>query len=297
MLIGGEPFAHRGLERWLKHQSHKLYLTIYTNFSTRRFEGGWPENVHFLTSLDAACSDTYRTLRRRDLYTNTRDNLISNAKWIIHADTTVSKVNIKELPDILAITEPIGCSHWFLPVDPRIVRFRNHVISSGKAGFDPKRLTLLTDAASNLNAILLEEKDIAAIEDFYTGHRQSKRINTFAMFRGIYYASKRHFLDLDGYGQTLAADEVPPINETNCPGLSAYMEVTLDARGDFVPIVHCDMLCAKCENSQPPKFETFVELFEWESEARSTVRCNSFCGRTQFLGLDDYMKMFSEVRP
>jgi organic radical activating enzyme len=305
MIIGGEPFTHPGLQEFLYNQTFNIYLTIYTNFAVKLKYEEWPENVHFITSLDAADDETYRRIRGAETYQLTRNNIQKYTPWIIHADTTVSKSNLCQLSAIREITRPVNCTHWFLPVDPRMLRYMGNAISpQDRVALHPRAQTVQATADS-LREMLLDDDDLFEVERFFEGLGEYELTNDFDMFQGVYLSGIRHFADLQGYGDRCAVDTPQYAEQHSCPGIRKYMEVTLDSEGKFIPVVHCPELRQMLHLRRKsyfdtfpclgPEFANFADLFAWEAEQRQHPGCRVFCARTQYLGVDEYMKSFSDV--
>ena len=85
MLIGGEPFVHEGVPRFLQKQRIDTEITVYTNFVWPDPDITLPDNVFFLSSLDAAQQDVYGQLRR------TKDFAYSQENMRRHADRLISR--------------------------------------------------------------------------------------------------------------------------------------------------------------------------------------------------------------
>src|ERR1700754_3247947 len=64
MLIGAEPFIHEGMVRFLERQRIDTCITVYTNFVWPEPDVRLPDNVYFLSSLDAASQNIFGQLRR-----------------------------------------------------------------------------------------------------------------------------------------------------------------------------------------------------------------------------------------
>jgi hypothetical protein len=311
MIIGGEPFEHPGLADFLKEQSFGAYLTIYTNFTVPLPKSHWPSNVHFITSMDAPDDLTYRQIRRTEDFPITQNNIKENKTRIIHVDTTVSRLNISKLDQILEKTEEIGCTHWFLPIDPRIIRYAR------RNPYDPRADAM----ARRVAQALLNELDLAKVKSFFEINRENKRINDYNMFAGLFYAGIHHFADITG-GMSDDQHLIANANVDRCPAGERYLEIGFDNSGNFVPILHCPELYALCENNTlarldemsedtrnhnrsssfqsyefdiTPHFERFEDLIEWLTEKYQSVGCKSFCGRTQFLGIDEYKDLFGKM--
>ena len=292
MLIGGEPFMHKGLEDWLRHQEYEIEITLYTNLAVGPMPSDWPKNVRFLISLDAADDETYNRIRRRDRFGQTQENLRNIGPNLIHVDTTVSRYNLHQLDAIRDITRPYGCTHWFLPIDPRMLRYRE---SRALATPDNDEMQRIDEVVDLLKPALLTGKDLPVMRAFYDHHADDDRINDLAMFNGLYVSGTRHFHDLEDYGVQGQEAEMPAITAATCPGLNSYMEVFFDRAGNFVPTLHCDRLRESEAHRLPACFDSFSGLMAWEGHTRAAVVCERFCGRTQFLGLDEYKDMFAAV--
>ena len=283
MLIGGEPFSHPGLAEFLQHQTFTTYITVYTNFAHEIPEYDWPENVHFITSMDAADEATYLRTRRTKDFPLVHRNLLRNAPWIIHADTTVSQLNYQSLDDILALSRRIGCTHWLLPIDPRMIRYAaDHT--------DDYRVRKTAD---RLNAALLDDQVLTEVRAFYDRHADETRLNRFSMFWGLYVSGTKHFTDLPDYAPTIERGSVNDLD--GCPAGERYLEITFDDTGRFVPVLYCPDLIRRFPKHTVPSFARFSELIDWLTEQYQVADCSTFCGRTQFLGIDEYKDRFSEV--
>ena len=287
MIIGGEPFVHEGLAEFLSQQSYCIYTIIYTNFAVPLEKYQWPRNIHFITSWDAPDDKTYRQIRRTKDFPIVMRNISLNKDKIIHVDTTVSKLNILKLDHILEMTEEIGCTHWFFPIDPRVLRYAKH--------HPENKLAQIT--ASKLMKIVLDFSDLEVVKKFFERHQDNNRINEYSMFEGIYLAGFRHFQDIPEYSKKIKINEINiPFDIKHCPAVEHYLEITFDRFGKFIPILHCPILREKHPDERLPRFNNFGELIEWISTIRSQIKCKSFCGRTQFLGLDVYKDTFSEMK-
>jgi MoaA/NifB/PqqE/SkfB family radical SAM enzyme len=188
MISGGEPFEHLGPVDFLKEQSFGAYLTIYTNFTVPLPKSHWPSNIHFIASMDAPNDLTYRQIRRMEDFRISQNNIKENKRQIIHVDTTVSRQNISKLDQILEKTEEIGCTHWFLPVDPRVLRYVRRNPYDLRADAMARRVT----------QALLNELDLARVKSFFEINRENKRINDYNMFAGLFYTGLHHFADITG---------------------------------------------------------------------------------------------------
>lgn len=287
MIIGGEPFVHDGLAEFLSQQSFNIYIVIYTNVAVPLSKYQWPDNIHFITSWDAPDGETYRQMRRTKDFPLVMENIYKNKDKIIHVDTTVSRLNIMKLDRILEMTEEIGCTHWFLPIDPRVLRYaKNH-----------KDNLLAQITAKNLKDILLDLSDLEIMKDFFDRHKDNPRINDYAMFEGLYLAGIRHFQDIPEYSNKIDYKDVEiPSKIEHCPAVENYLEITFSRSGKFISIIHCPLLRKIYPEYKVPQFDSFENLIKWMSSIRAQIKCNAFCGRTQFLGLDSYKDTFSEVK-
>jgi len=288
MIIGGEPFTHPGLAEFLSEQSFNIYIIVYTNFAVPLQKYQWPDNIHFITSWDAPDDETYRRIRRTKHFPLVMKNINQNRDRIIHVDTTVSRLNIMKLDRILEMTEEIGCTHWFLPIDPRVLRYAK------KHKNDP----LAKIVAKKVKEILLDYSDLKIIKDFFNRHKNNPRINDYSMFKGLYLAGIRHFEDLPEYSYS---NEIIPSNiDTpsieHCPAVENYLEITFNRSGKFIPVIHCPLLKRIYPEHRVPQFDNFDDLIKWVSSIRAQIKCSTFCGRTQFLGLDSYKDVFSKVK-
>lgn len=302
MIIGGEPFTHPGLVDFLLEQELDIFLSVYTNFSIELPDVDWPSNVHFLTSLDAACEETYMKIRRTDDWETTQKNMRRHADNLLHVDTTVTQLNVNEMDEILALTEEFDCGHWFLPGDPRIVDYSKQ---------HPEN-ELASSTAQSMVPHLLDEDSIGDIKKFYDEHGHIERTNNLEMFLTLYYQG------VDIYGHLPEYDlEIPDGIELQqpsgaCPAGERYLEIGFDDDGNFVPILHCPEIREgfeidpnpgterRASSFQPyqgdptPHFREFDELMDWMGEQFSGVDCAQHCGKTQFLGLSDFNTMLQE---
>jgi MoaA/NifB/PqqE/SkfB family radical SAM enzyme len=287
MIIGGEPFVHDGLAEFLSQQSFSIYTIVYTNFAVPLEKHQWPDNIHFITSWDAPDEETYRQIRRTKDFPLVMRNISQNKDKIIHVDTTVSRLNIMKLDRILEMTEEIGCTHWFLPIDPRVLRYaKNH----------PENL-LAQITAKKLRNILLDLSDLKIIREFFERHKNNSRINDYSMFEGIYLTGIRHFQDISEYSGKIEISKINvPSKIEHCSAVENYLEITFDYSGKIVPILHCPILRKKYSDDEIPHFNNFESLIDWISAIRAQIKCKSFCGRTQFLGMDSYKDKFSDVK-
>ena len=301
LIIGGEPFVHRGLNEFLLQQRFDIYITVYTNLAVPINRCDWPDNVHFITSLDAADPETYQRIRGANVYELTQQNMRKLGARIVHADTTVSRANLHQLSRIRQITEPLGCTHWFLPVDPRMLRYAGS--DGDDADLHPKH-ELVQTTREKLEEILLSPSDLDTVQDFYN-QSGDHLTNDFAMFRGVYLSGLGHFEDLEEYSAQSKCHPPQYHEKHACPGIRKYMEITFAADGRMLPVVHCPelrnilgMSNVSHRHTFPatgPAFEHFEDLFAWEVKERVRPECRTFCGRTQFLGVDEYMETFSAV--
>lgn len=302
MIIGGEPFTHPGLTNFLLDQDLDIFLSVYTNFSIELPDVSWPDNVHFLTSLDASCAETYMKIRRTDDWETTQKNMRRHADNLLHVDTTVSKLNVDEMEDILTVTEDFDCGHWFLPGDPRIVEYARKHPENSRA----------QSTADSMVPHLLDEDSIGVVKQFYDEHGHKDRTNNLEMFLTLYYQG------VDIYGHLPEYDlQVPEGIELQrpdgqCPAGERYLEIGFDDSGQFVPIMHCPELLEGFEfddetdgerrvsSFQPydgdptPHFKEFGPLMDWMSDQYVGVDCSQHCGKTQFLGLEDFNTMLQE---
>lgn len=284
MIIGGEPFSHARLADYLCEQSFDHLLTVYTNFAHQLPERDWPKNVGFITSMDAADDATYRQTRRTRDFPTVHANLMRNAPWIIHADTTVSRLNYQRLESILALSGEIGCTHWFLPIDPRLLRYA--------AEHTDDIPTIKT--AERVSKVLLDEEILQSVRGFFERHAGDERINDYGMFHGLYLSGSRHFDDLEEYAVEEKKQKISSVS--NCPGGERYLEITFDFKGRFVPVLYCPGLKRRFPAESVPRFERFADLMEWQTSAFTEGDCLQFCARTQFLGIDDYKDHFSDIQ-
>lgn len=287
MLIGGEPFAHVGLADFLCQQKFGIYLVVYTNFAIPISNNIWPHNIHFITSMDAPDRETYCEIRGIDAFSITMENIRHHRHRLIHVDTTVSRLNLKKLDSILELTENIGCTHWFLPIDARVIRFAKK-----------KDSRIPNSIVKRLENILLQDSDLLMVKEFFQRHKKNKRINTFEMFEGIYLSSLLHFSDLYANDDEKNPESIQKLQRPmeHCPAIERYLEIRLDNMGYYVPVIHCPLLQERYPQSSVKAFKDFSQLVSWVSEIRSRLNCDYFCGRTQFLSLDDYKDLFSEVK-
>lgn len=309
MIIGGEPFTHPGLLDFLLEQDLETTITVYTNFSIELPDVEWPDNVYFLTSLDASCEETYQKIRRTDDWETTQRNMERHSDRLLHVDTTVSKLNVDEMADIMEVTEGFDCTHWFLPVDPRIVEYSRKYPDND----------LAESTAVSMVPNLLDEEAVATAIEFYEAHGDNPRINNEEMFLNLYYQSVQiydHITEWDVEMPDIVDIERP---EGKCPAGERYLEIGFDDDGRFVPIVHCPELREYFRNSddveitepdgerrmssfQPykgdmsPHFEDFGELVDWMSGQFTCVECSQHCGKSQFLGVDDFTSMLGNEK-
>ena len=302
MIIGGEPFTHPGLVDFLLEQELDIFLSVYTNFSIELPDVDWPDNVHFLTSLDASCEETYMKIRRTDDWETTQENMRRHADHLLHVDTTVTGLNVEEMADILAVTEEFDCGHWFLPGDPRIVDYARTY-----PGND-----LAQSTAESMVPHLLDEESIGVVKEFYDEHGHKERTNNLEMFLTLYYQGVEIYGHLPEYDLEIPEGIELQRPEGACPAGERYLEIGFDDAGRYVPIFHCPELQAGVEfdlrseserrpsSFQPyqgdptPHFEAFDELMDWMSAQYLGVDCAQHCGKTQFLGLDEYNTMLQE---
>ena len=294
MLIGGEPFVHEGVVKFLQNQRlESVMISAYTNFVWPSAEIELPGNVHFLSSLDAASQNIYGQLRRTRDFVTSQEIMRRNADRLLHVDTTVSKGNIDSLDKILDITEPYGCSHWFLPIDPRVLRYADDFKKSGNGAHGTEASNALR-TAKRLKTILLDDDDMQKMKSFFE-RRGTERTNDFDMFMGVYLAGVDHFKDDEiEYRQDLEIKK-PAVGAERCAGIRRYMEISFTPDGRFIPMIHCPELWDILGEERGPAFDTFSEVMEWENDVRTRSSCRVFCGRTQFLGLDEYEETFQEV--
>lgn len=294
MLIGGEPFVHEGVANFFENQRFEsVCISAYTNFVWPRENLDLPPNIRFLSSLDAASQSVYGQLRRTRDFARSQENMRRYSDRLMHVDTTVSKGNLHHLDEILDITEPYGCSHWFLPIDPRVLRYAEH--DSDRVSEKAETATEVATAlrtAKRVNPLLLDDGDLKTMEKFFA-RRASSRTNDFDMFMGVYLSGIAHFQDDELDYRPELKIKRPEVER--CAGIRRYMEITFTPDGQFVPMVHCPELWDLLGVERGPAFDSFSELMEWENEVRGRTGCKTFCGRTQFLGLDEYEETFQEV--
>jgi MoaA/NifB/PqqE/SkfB family radical SAM enzyme len=293
MLIGGEPLVHKGVEQFLERQRLDANVYVYTNFVWPDPTLSLPPNVYFLSSLDAPNYDVYAHLRRTKDFELSQAVMRRNSANLIHVDTTVSKTNLPVLDEILDITEPYGCTHWLLPVDPRMLRYARE--RNGHSDPESQREGAMAwRTARRLEQILLDEDDLAIVEDFYD-RRGSERTNDYGMFLGVYLAGVDHFKEDEfDYRDDLDVSR-PEVGAARCAGIRRYMEIGFVDDGRFLPMVHCPELWDVLGTHTAAPVDSFADLMGWENEVRALPRCERFCGRTQFLGLDEYQDTFQHV--
>jgi MoaA/NifB/PqqE/SkfB family radical SAM enzyme len=293
MMIGGEPFIHEGMVRFLTKQRINTCITVYTNFVWPDPDVVLPDNVYFLSSLDAASQEVYGQLRRTRDFSYSQEGMRRRSGQLWHVDTTVSKGNIHTLDAILDITENYGCTHWFLPIDPRVLRYNDRITRLPMLGTPTERATA-ERTARRAREILLDDDDIREMENFYR-RRGSERTNDFETFLGIYLSGVDRFKGEDfEYRRDLQVQR-PASGEQLCPGIRRYMEITFTPDGKFVPVIHCPDLTQIVGAQQGPALGSFAELMAWENSNRRLAGCHTFCGHTQFLGIDEYEKTFRDV--
>lgn len=293
MLIGGEPMVHRGVAQFLANQRLDAYLTMYTNFAWPDPSVVFPDNVHFLASLDAPSQEVYGRLRRTRDFALTQRLIKRHASKLIHVDTTVSKENVRHLDAIRDITEPHETTHWLLPIDPRVLRYARRFDAQPDFGNARERGNAKRTAA-RVESILLDDDDLALVQDYFA-RRGSDKTNDFANFYGIYLSGIGHFKDdAFDYHDEVPVD-LPLMGAERCPGISRYMEISFTPDGRYIPMVHCPELWDTLGTETGPPMGSFAELMRWENEARGRASCARFCGRTQFLGVDEYQQTFQRI--
>jgi MoaA/NifB/PqqE/SkfB family radical SAM enzyme len=296
MLIGGEPFIHEGMVQFLSKQRLDVCITVYTNFVWPDPAVSLPDNVFFLSSMDAPRQEIYGQLRRTRDFAYSQATMRERSKQLIHVDTTVSKGNVAHLDEILDLTEGYPCTHWFLPIDPRVLRHADRLAADPRLG----TLTELKTArrtAERAKQIMLDDEDIRLVRDFYK-HRGSRRTNDFETFLGIYLSGVKKFQSGPfEYRSDLEKVTVnmPSVGEQRCAGIRRYMEISFTTDGRFVPMIHCPELWDIFGTDRGPSQSSFQALMNWESETRQRSNCRTFCGRTQFLGLEEYEDTFRHV--
>ena len=296
MLIGGEPFVHEGMVRFLSEQRLPVCITVYTNFVWPDPTVALPDNVFFLSSMDAPRQEIYGQLRRTRDFAYSQATMRERAKQLIHVDTTVSKGNVAYLDEILDLTEGYPCTHWFLPIDPRMLRHADRLAADPRLG----TLTELKTArrtAERAKQIMLDDDDIRQVEQFYK-RRGSRRTNDFQTFLGIYLSGVKKFQSGPFEYRSDLADvtvSMPAAGGQRCAGIRRYMEISFTPDGGFVPMIHCPELWDILATDRGPSQPSFRALMDWESEIRQQSGCRTFCGRTQFLGLDEYENTFRQV--
>lgn len=297
MLIGGEPFLHEGMVRFLAKQRIDTCITVYTNFVWPDPDVVLPPNVYFLSSMDAPSQNVYGQLRRTKDYLYSQEGMRRHASQLLHVDTTVSKGNVAHLDSILDITEDYDCTHWFLPIDPRVLRYHDHFVKHPEIG----TLTERENAArteKRSRALLLDDNDLKEVERFYK-RRGSARTNDFETFLGIYMSGVDLFKNENFSYRNDLSDKSnvskPNAGEQRCPGIRRYMEISFTPDGRFIPMVHCPELWGVLGTGSGPALDSFTELMAWENKTRQRAGCQVFCGRTQFLGIDEYEDRFRNV--
>jgi len=293
MLIGGEPFIHEGMVRFLAKQKIDTCITVYTNFVWPDPNVVLPDNVYFLSSMDAPNQEIYGQLRRTRDFDYSQETMRERSGQLLHVDTTVSKGNLHHLDSILDRTKDHGCTHWFLPIDPRILRYHDAFVKDPRLGTLTERATA-ERTAKRAQVLLLDDDDIRVVEDFYR-RCGSARTNDFETFLGIYLSSVDRFKkESFGYRPDLSVRR-PNVGAQQCPGIRRYMEIGFTPDGRFIPVIHCPELTEIFDAKQGPSADSFVEVMAWENQARRRVGCQVFCGHTQFLGIDEYEGTFREV--
>jgi len=293
MLIGGEPFVHPGAVSFLQQQRIDTLISVYTNFVWPDPEVELPTNVYFLSSMDAASQQLYGQIRRTNDFAAGQANMRARANQLWHVDTTVSKANLGYLAEILAVTEDYDCSHWFLPIDPRMIRYATLVNDASRPGTAGERRNSAI-AARVVGDILLDDEDLERVRLFFQKNR-SARTNDFDTFAGIYLSGIDNYKrDSFEYRSDLQVAK-PVVPEQRCAGIRRYMEVGFTADGLFQPMIHCPELWDIMGADRGPGLATFEEVLDWEDEVRARSECRIFCGRTQFLGMAEYEKVFRDV--
>lgn len=286
MVIGGEPFLHGGVMNYFRQQSAKVCLSAYTNFaweSDNTFIFG--DNVRFFTSLDAHNDELYRRIRRGRTFDLVTTNLARFADHIVHVDTTVSKLNLPHMHDIFAMTEAIGCTHWFMPMDARVSYYAQQIEDGNRPATERENL-LAQRTSHQLERILLEPSDLPLVTQFYNQH-PSPRTNDVSAFERLYKAGVSHYAGEDETpkGHSAQAGTETP-SDSRCETLKRYMEVTFSRNGNYIPFIHCPTLRHALKSTEGPEFDSFASLMEWEEEVRGSVTCSDACSRTPYLEVD-----------
>lgn len=286
MVIGGEPFLHGGVMEYFRQQNNNVCVSAYTNFA---WESGdditFRDNVRFFTSLDAHSEDLYRKIRRGRTFGLVKENLRRFSDRIVHVDTTISKLNLPHMADLLDMTEHIGCTHWFMPMDAR-VSFFNKQIQDGLRSVTPRENLLADRTAGQLERILLDHDDLPAVGQFYADC-ESPRINDFNAFEQLFRAGVSHYAGTNEDAGIDAGDAfIDDAVSERCPTLAHYMEVTFAPSGGYVPFIHCPTLRRELDATEGPEFQSFADLMAWEESVRGLVKCSTACSRTPYLKVD-----------
>jgi radical SAM family protein len=283
MVIGGEPFIHGGVMEYFRHQESDVCVSAYTNFAWESDPGmGFRDNIRFLTSLDAHTDELYRRIRRGRTFDLVQNNLSRFSKHIVHVDTTVSKLNLPHMSDIFAMTEEVGCTHHFMPMDARVSFFAQQIQDGFRAASERENL-LAVRTSGQAERILLERDDLMYVEQFYANN-PSPRVNAFHDFQRLYRAGVSHYA---GDEETSAvADSASEAADDQCETLKHYMEVTFARDGRYIPFVHCPTLRAELKSTEGPAFDSFEALMDWEEHVRGSVSCSDSCSRTPYLKVD-----------
>ncbi|WP_203905313.1 hypothetical protein [Virgisporangium aliadipatigenens] len=302
MLIGGEPFIHEGMVRFLEKQRLDVMITVYTNFVWPNPDVVLPDNVYFLSSMDAPAQDIYGQLRRTKDFRYSQEIMRERSSKLLHIDTTVSKGNLLHMDAIFDITRTYPCTHWFLPIDPRMMRYEDRMKNGGTP--TPTELSNTLRTAARTKSLMLDDDDLRVVEDFYRRRGAEltpegfERTNDFDTFRGIYLSGVNKFKnETFDYRKDMAEQKItlPGTGQHRCAAIRRYMEISFTADGQFVPMVHCPELWDILATQRGPGLPSFKALMDWEYEARGRSGCQTFCGRTQFLGIDEYEDTFRHI--
>lgn len=285
MVIGGEPFLHGGVLDFFQHQDSTVCLSAYTNM-TWGSDGDltFSDNVRFFTSLDAHTEELYRKIRRGRTFDLVKTNLERFSDHIVHVDTTVSKLNLPHLADLFAMTEAIGCTHHFMPMDSRVSFFADQIQNGYRPASERENL-LAVRTSGQLERILLETDDLPVVAEFYD-ETSSPRLNAFSDFQRLYRAGVSHYAGDEDATPAETAFVQQANTDSRCQTLKHYMEITFSRSGNFVPFVHCPTLRRKLNATEGPEFASFEALMEWEEEVRGSVTCSDSCSRTPYLKVD-----------
>lgn len=285
MVIGGEPFLHGGVLDYFRHQSANACISAYTNLAWESDDTFvFRDNVRFFTSLDAHTDELYRRVRRGRTFDFVTANLARFADRIAHVDTTVSKLNLPYMREIFAMTEDIGCTHWFMPMDARVSYYAQQIEEGNRPATERENL-LAQRTSHQLERILLEPADLPTVTEFYEQHA-TRRTNDVSAFERLYRAGVSHYAGEDETprGEPRREDADQPGNR--CETLKAYMEVTFARNGNYIPFIHCPTLRHALKSTEGPEFSSFAALMAWEEEVRASVTCSDACSRTPYLKVD-----------